>query len=239
MGHELEAELNAGNLSSWLNYLAELANRYKNNPGMCGIYILNEWQFILDSNKCHTYAVEAARTLNAINPNLLVLVHGDLVNRAGFDTYWLANPIPYPNIVYLYHDYFFQYYYYSSASGHQWTSPPADFISSYMAGNFALAKQQMEANFYGKLWKYTTTNNICLALEEFGFTLGQKPELVAGDIGYEPGAPQCMKDYLELLNKYKISWNEYAWQQGGYALANEDGSLNAAGQIWKDYLLGT
>ena len=225
MGHEFGDQLTNGNTTNWINFLSELANRYKENPGMCGIYIFNEWQFVVPLDKCHVYAVQAAQALNAINPNLLILVHGDLLHRQGIDPYWISNPIPVPNVVYVYHDYFWQHYYYDKR----------DFALSYEAGNYTVAKQQMEAYFYDKIFKYAVEYNMCIMNEEFGFS--DDPSLTPADKGYTPGFPQCMHDYLEMLNKYSIPWNEYCWWAGGYSLADDGVNLNSVGLIWHDYLV--
>jgi hypothetical protein len=47
--------------------------------------------------------------------------------------YFKTNPLPEPNIVYSAHNYY------------AWDYPYFDYAKSYGSGNFALAKQQMEA----------------------------------------------------------------------------------------------
>ena len=229
MGDEFGNDLTNGNPTNWLNFLSDLANRYKDNPGVCGIYIFNEWQFSVPLDKCHTYAVQASQTLHGINQNLLILVHGDLLNRQGIDSYWVSNPIPVPNVVYLYHDYFWQHYYYDKS----------DFALSYEVGNYALAKQQMEAYFYQYLFKYAVEKGMCIMNEESGFADGQNPDLAPGEKGYAPGSPQSIRDYFDLLNKYSIPWNYYAWLMGGYSLTDDGVNLNIVGGIWFNHLIGT
>ena len=155
-----------------------------------------------------------------------MVVEVGLPHRQGIDPYWVSNPIPVPNVVYAYHDYFWQYHYYG----------PVDFTLSYEAGNYALAKQQMEAYFYDRFFKYAVEHNMCIMNEEFGFGDGQSPDTPPGEMGYTPGALQSIYDYFEMHNKYSIPWNEYAWQMGGYGLADESGTLNLVGEIWAQYL---
>lgn len=218
MSHDLKDDQ-----AGWLSFLTELANRYKDNPGMCGIFIFNEPP--MGTATWRQWAVLGAEAVHNANPNLLIVVEVGLPNRQGIDPYWLSNPISVPNVVYAYHDYFWQYHYYG----------PVDFTLSYEAGNYALAKQQMEAYFYDRFWKYAVEHNMCIMNEEFGFGIGQEP----GEMGWNPGFPQCMHDYLELHNKYRIPWCYYAWHMGGYELTADGYNLNVVGQIWLKYLTPT
>ena len=209
----------------WLDFLAELATRYIDNPGMCGIYIYNEPQTPpYYADVWHEWANLGAQTIHNINPSLLILLHGNLwQDPSRIDPYWVTNPIPVPNVVYLYHHYFWQ----------EWWYAHRDFAESYEAGNYALAKQQMEAALYDRYWKYAVEHNLCIMNEELGFN--DPVDASPTDMGYSPGFPQCMHDYLELHNKYSIPWNEYAWFQGGYGLSDAV-NLNNVGEIWVQYL---
>jgi len=210
--------------ATWLNFLTELANRYKNNSGMCGIFIFNEPPFPpFTYDIWHQWAVLGAQAVHDANPNLLIVVEVGIGNRDGLDSYWASNPIQLPNIIYAYHNYFWQCFYYDNR----------DFALNYEAGNYALAKQQMEDYFYDNYFKYAVEYDMCIMDEEFGFNdnVGASPE----DMGYSPGFPQCMHDFLEIHNKYGIPWNEYAWHMGGYGLS--DGTdINNVGEIWVQYL---
>ncbi len=57
---------------------------------------------------------------------------------------------------------------------------------------------------------------------------------------FEPGWPQCMHDFISILNKYGCQWSELAWwpkTYGGYGLTEEYMStLSKVGEVWKDYL---
>ena len=187
MSHDLKDDQ-----ATWLSFITELANRYEDNPGMCGIFIFNEPpKPPFTDASWREWAVLGAQAVHNANPNLLIVVEVGLPNRQGIDPYWASSPIPVPNVVYCYHDYFWQYHYYG----------PVDFTLSYEAGNYALAKQQMENYFYDRFWKYAIEYDMCIMNEEFGFAEGQVSDLTSGDMGYTPGFPQCMHDYLELHNK--------------------------------------
>jgi hypothetical protein len=203
---------------------------------MCSITIWNEppWP-PFNATIWHQWAIRGAQAVNAANPNLLIIVSAGLPNQGGIDPYWASTPIPFPNVVYDYHDYFWHYYYYSSLINPIWGSPP-DFILSYQAGNYTLAKQQMETSFYDRYWKYGGEYNMCIVNEEFGFAEGNNPSLNSTDMGYDPGFPQCAIDYFALLNEYSISWNCYDWWVGGYGLTGDWITLNSVGQIWSQYL---
>ena len=223
MSHSFTTETE---IPEWLNFLTELANRYQNNSGMVGIYIYNEPPYgALD---WINWAVLGAQAVHEANPNLLILVHADRPNRNGIDDYWRNNPINVPNVVYVYHEYYWMEYYY----GHE------DFTESYVAGDYVLAKQQMEQSMYDRFFKYAVEYNMPIVLEEFGFNGGQNP---AG-IGYgnEPGWPQCQIDFMDLLEKYQIPWNEYSWwvkTDTNYGLVNFDyQTLSPVGEIWIQYL---
>ena len=207
----------------WLALLTEVANRYISNAGMCGISLFNEPQS--DVNTWRAWARLGAAAVHAANPNLLILVH----SLSGYPRYvdgdyWRQNPIGVPNVVWVYHNYFWQCYYYDKEN----------FALNYEAGNYALAKQQMEAYFYDRYFKWAVEYGMCIMNEEFGFNdnTGATP----ADKGYSPGFPQCMHDYLQLHNKYSIPWNEYAWHMGGYGLTDDGVTLNTVGEIWFEYL---
>ena len=58
---------------------------------------------------------------------------------------------------------------------------------------------------------------------------------------FEPGYPQVMRDFLQILNKYDCNWSYFAWwgatYDAGYGLTLSDMySLTERGEIWKDYL---
>jgi len=56
----------------------------------------------------------------------------------------------------------------------------------------------------------------------------------------EPGWPQCMRDFIEIMNKYNCSWSDFAWwvkTYSGYGLAEDDTTtLSKIGQVWAPYL---
>ena len=209
----------------WLALLTEVANRYISNAGMCGISLFNEPQSDVDTWRA--WARLGAEAVHNANPNLLILIHtvSGYPRYMDFD-YWRQNPIGVPNVVWVYHSYFWQYYYYDKEN----------FALNYEAGNYALAKQQMEAYFYDRHFKWAVEYDMCIMNEEFGFADGQTPNLTPGDKGYTPGAPQSIYDYFELHNKYGIPWCYYAWHMGGYSLTDDGVILNLVGEIWAKYL---
>ena len=84
MGHEFADDLKNDNPTNWINWLSELANRYKENPGMCGIYVFNEISFSeVPVDKQRIYQYQACQALHVINPNLLLVVDAARVNNQG------------------------------------------------------------------------------------------------------------------------------------------------------------
>jgi hypothetical protein len=228
MGNEFLTDA-PDNPTPWLNFLTEIANRYKDNPGMCGISIWNEVPLTeIGYNTWYTWANLAAEAINDANPNLLILVRAYHPNRQGIDPHWADNPIQVPNVVYYYHSYYWHYYYY----GHE------DFAESYAAGNYTLAKQQMEQTFYDRFWKYAVEHDMPIMCEEFGFNGGLSP--AGKGYGNEPGWPRCQIDFMDLHEKYQIPWNQYDWwvkTDENYGLAEDDyHTLSGVGEIWSQYL---
>jgi len=230
MGHEFAVDV-PNNPTPWLNFITELTNRYKDNPGMCGIYIFNEPPSPpFTAETWRQWAVLGAQAVHDVNPNLLISVHGNIwSDTSSIDPYWVSNLIPVPNVVYVFHYYYWQEYYYAHR----------DFAKSYATGNYTLAKQQMEQSLYDRYFKYAVEYNISIMLEEFGFNGGLNP--AGKGYGNEPGWPQCQYDFMDLLTKYQIPWNEYSWwvrTDTNYGLA--DGSdyytLSSVGEIWAQYL---
>lgn len=220
MSHELVE----GMKETWKDFLVELALRYKNNKGVYGIYIYNEPQ--INNDEWRIWVREGVNALKQANPDIIPLVHASTGYPRTIEIdYWLDKPELH-QVQWVYHNYFWQYGYYGRA----------DFFMSYENGDYELAKQQMETEYYNSYFKIAVDNNICVQNEEFGF--GYTPDKVLGDMGYTPAFPQCMRDYIELHNKYSITWNEYAWYQGGYAIADLN-ILNEVGEIWAQYLTPT
>jgi hypothetical protein len=239
MGQDFRYDI-PDNPTPWLNFITELANRYKNNPGMCGIYIWNEPPLgLFGFDNWYHWATLGVEALHDVNPNLLKLIDADLPNRNGIDEHWVDNPMQTPNVVYTFHDYYWKNYYYNKR----------DYTLSYKAGDYALAKQQMEVSMYDRFFKYAVEHDLCIILEEFGFNGGLNPaefclngELNLEGVGYgnEPGWPRCMIDYMDLLKKYEIPWNQFNWWvkiDENYGLARSDYyTLSDVGEIWQQYL---
>ena len=220
--------------TGWIAFIMELVNRYKDNPRMYGIAIWNEPPLgILGINRWYSWVVQAAEAINAVNSNLLILVNSGLPNRKGIDTHWVDNPVSVPNVVYYFHDYFWQHFYYN-------TPIIDDFALKYNEGDFETAKILMEEQYYNRFFKYAVENDMCIVHDEFGFNGGLNP--ANKGYGNEPGWSQCQIDYMDMLEKYEIPWNQYSWwvkTEQNYGLAEESDyyTLSPVGEIWARYLL--
>ena len=228
MGHEYAGELNADNPTNWLNYLSDLANRYINNPGMCGIYVFNEITLSgVTQDRIRNYHYQAAQMLHAINPNLLIVIDANPIGGWGIDSWWITHQLP--QVVYSWHQYPWQDYYYAHSQ----------FATEYANGNYATAKQLWEQVLYDRYFKYSQEHNMCLMCEEFGFN--DDSTLNPGDKYWNPGWPQIQHDFIGLLNKYGHSWNQYCWWKNtgeNYGLAEDSDyyTLSPVGEVWAQYL---
>lgn len=230
MGHEFASDLKNDNPTNWLNFLKELANRYISNPGMCGIYVFNEIHLSgMPVNEQRFYQLQAVQELHSINPHLLVVVTTDRAGNQGFDSWWLNQTQP--NIVHSWHQYPWQDYYYAD--------PPCPHAQAYADGNYTLARQLYESYLYDRFFKYSEEYDICMMCEEFGFN--DNSTLKVGDKYWNPGWPQIQIDFMNFLEKYGHSWNQYCWwiyDGANYGLANVSDyyTLSPVGKILAQYL---
>lgn len=215
--------------SNLVAFLEELVTRYAANPGMCGVAVWNEPpKGVLTFDKWRAWARTAAAAIHAASPDALIWIEAGLPNRRGLDPYWRDNPAPTPNVVLYYHDYFWMHYFYNQDA----------FALSYAAGDFEKALEEMEQTLFDRFFKYAVEDGLCICCDEFGFNGGLSP---AGNPGAEPGWPQCQVDYLNLLSKYEIPWNQYSWwvktvQNYGLAEESDFYTLSPVGKIWRQYL---
>jgi hypothetical protein len=296
---------------AWIDWLINnLVTPNLNNPGVAGIYIMNEPKYEkfggtdLGGGVTSGYwnaVKEVCKQIHAVNPNLLMVVHADMYNQAGFCPVLRTDPIPTPNVVYTWH------YYYQYASVFDpylgWMTGVLDpdwqelvnrgqpFYQSYHFGNYTKARQEFEQWLYDKFLWVPTELNLTIINDEFSFSgntehyvgyracpvcleanggvpqfnvtfwlvyqtldapYGNPVNQPYPDVTYcpvcgeplprpredfEPGWPQCMHDFLQILNKYDCNWSYYCWKGDGGGLCKPDmTTLSPQGEIWKDYL---
>lgn len=205
----------------WIAWLVEVVDRYKDNPTVVGIDIINESQAAHWGSVEAYYSamLEAAQAVHNANPNILIIIETGIQQHprwSRFDQYLIDNPIhaQVPNVVYSFHRYYFQEYIYRSyayptPSGPMFP-PELDFPASYKNGNYTLAKQQMEQVWYNELF-YVLDKGYPLWYGEFGFGGGYVRGLV-GEV--EPAWDTVLNDVLQLCNKYGVGWSYYGWSWG-------------------------
>jgi len=310
---------------AWIDWLINnLVRPNLNNSGVAGIYIMNEPPYgafggtDLGGGITSGYwnaVKECCRQIHEINPNLLLIVHANMVNAAGFCPILRTDPIPTPNVIYTWH----WYYVYAPAFDPYmgWMTGILDptyqyladlgmpYYQSYYLRNYKLARQQFEQLLYDRFMWVPTELNLPIVNDEFAFSGNSEhyvsyracPDCLAANGGvakagvtfwrivdtlvspggetvgshgewdgtpdyqfptvtycprcgkalprpreyFEPGWPQVMHDFLQILNKYDCNWSYYAWwgarYNGGYGLVQSDmNSLTERGEIWAQYL---
>lgn len=303
------------NTQAWANWLIDnLVTPNLINPGVAGIYIWNEPRYgrwggtDLGGGVTSGYwnaVKQVCQAIYNVNPNLLMVVHADMYNAAGFSPILRTDPISTPNVVYTWHYYYVYAPMFDPYMG--WMTGILDptyqyladkgmpFYQSYYLGNYAKARQEFEQFLYDRFMWVPTELNLSIVNDEFAFSgngehfssyractvcleaNGGVPQngvtfwIVAHTLAspgganatapypsitycpicgapiprpreeFEPGWPQVMHDFLQILNKYNSNWSYYAWWGAkydiGYGLCMSDGySLTERGEIWKDYL---
>ena len=288
-------------LADWI--VNNLVDRYKDNPGVVAIYVINEPHFHewggtdyggnVTSGYWNAMKVVCQR-IHEVNPNLLMIVHADMINEGGFCPVLRTDPIPTPNVVYTWHYYYAYLPAFNPYLG--WMSGVLDpdyqelvnrgrpYYQSYYTGNYTKARQEFEQYLYDRFLWVATELNLPVINDEYGWTGDEEPyfswractecgwhghvtetldehgSLVSGrpypDVTYcptcreaiprprehpEPGWPQPMHDFHQILNKYETHWSYYAWWSKTYAgyglsIGNDMWSLSKTGEVWKDYL---
>jgi endo-1,4-beta-mannosidase len=177
----------------WLDWVKMLAGRWKEYTAMIGFQIWAEpaWGTETDyevlMQKWSAFSLANARAIHSINPNALVFVVG-----AGYyahkevPDYYVDNPLPEPNIVYAWQDYYM----------HQ-----SDLISAYNTQNYTYARQKMEEWFINKAFKMNFAPTM---LTEFGFSKSRPTQ----DWNVELHAIQ---DWYDIQRKYQQSWTQWVW----------------------------
>ena len=178
---------------AWIDWLINnLVTPNLGNPGVAGIYIMNEPKYgnfggtDLGGGVTSGYwdaVKEACRQIHAVNPNLLIVVHAD--THEGFCPVLRTDPIPTPNVVYTWH----YYYVYTPAFDPYmgWMTGVLDptyqylankgmpFFQSYYYGNYVKARQEFEQWLYDSYLWVPTELNLPIVNDEFAFTGNDEP----------------------------------------------------------------
>lgn len=180
---------------AWANWIAEnLVEPFLDNSRVVGVYIMNEPPYAqfggddlgggVTSGYWEAVKHVCAR-VHEVNPNLLVIAHGDMLHGRGFSPVLETDPIPTPNIVYTWH------YYYSYCPAfnpyYPWGSLDPDptyedckergqpYYQYYGNGDYVLGRGSLEQVTYNKFIRFSTELNIPIILDEFGFNGDEMP----------------------------------------------------------------
>ena len=183
------------NTQAWADWIINnIVIPFKNNPGVCGVYIFNEPPYSAWggtdlggglTSGYWTAVKEVCRQIYEANPNFLMVVHADMPNDAGFCSILRTDPIPVPNVIYTWH------YYYSYGVAFNpylgWMTGVLDpnyqelvnrgqpYYQSYYLGNYTKARQEFEQLLYDKFMWVPTELNLAIINDEYGWTGDEEP----------------------------------------------------------------
>ena len=180
---------------AWINWLLNnIVIPFKDNPGVCGVYIFNEpgygaWGGTnLGGGVTSGYwnaVKQVCQAIYAANPNLLVVVHADMANQDGFCPVLRTDPIPTPNVLYTWHYYYVYGPEFNPYLG--WMSGVLDpsyqelvnrghpYYQSYYYGNYTKARQEFEQYLYDRFMWVPTELNLPIINDEYGWTGDEEP----------------------------------------------------------------
>lgn len=199
-----------------ITFWKEVAQRYANNPSCAGYSI---WPATFPTSGYtvetltalwHPLALRIAREIHAINPNVLVFVPDVGPSQIrGF----AVSPLDEPNIVYDIH----RYYYNAIASG-------TSYATSYVNGNFALAKQQLEWVYKPLFLDFAMSYPVVMT--EMGSRL------------VDPNWDIEAQDECELLARYGVGHIQHVWypvelNEFGLTVQADWLTLSPLGEVWK------
>lgn len=181
-------------LANWI--ISNLVNRYKDNPRVAAIYVINEPHFHttdwggseIDPGITTGYwdAMKlVCQRIHEANPNLLMIVHADMQGERGFSSVLRTDPIPTPNVIYTWH----YYYVYAPAFNPYlgWMSGVLDpnyqelvnrgfpYYQSYYLGDYTKARQEFEQSLYNRFMWVASELNLPVINDEYGWTGDEEP----------------------------------------------------------------
>jgi aryl-phospho-beta-D-glucosidase BglC (GH1 family) len=214
---------------SWIDWLEFYADRYKDDPLVCGINIFNEPCQNIPAgytreaffNLWRNDALMAAQAIHSINPNLLVFVWGMFWGETLED--WSNNPLDEPNIVYCF-------------TRHMEFDGSEQYYNYYVTGDYERGRQEFI--------ELCARNDIFTMLD-LGYPIdlmewgSQNPDYP----NHEDAYLAWMEDALEILNESEIGF--HYWDFSGYdpydgcLLRHDDWlTLSTRGEIWAQYCRG-
>lgn len=205
-------------LPLYWSFWQEIAERWKDQPAMMGVQLVNEPRDFFNDYPYHGYwwdlCLEAARKIHAVNPNLLILVASTdrTVNNTTLDAQmadagykvvsdqFVLNPLPEPNIVYVFHSHL--------NWKEEWAGgADMDFWRSFANGDNEMGMKLYENFLYRIAFRANAEYNLPIMNCEFNVKQYRIDT-------YEKVPYNCtlvLKDLLELMNKYSCHWMWWGW----------------------------
>jgi hypothetical protein len=210
-------------LTEWEAFMVALAQRYVNESTVVGFDMLNEpgSEGYADLSVWRANVMEVIRAIHAVDPSYLCFVEplrsGTVI---GAMDDFKNNPLPEPNIVYSAHNYY------------EWDYPWIDYAKNYGSGNFDVARQQLEQEYYAR-WINMIEANLPVINMETG---------VYRDNSTNPNWDVWENDSLTLYEKYKVSACWYPFDPDRQdstlvsLLAADRETLTSVGTIWASHM---
>ena len=217
--------------SGWIDFLVELATRYKDYPNVW-ICPMNEPPATV--TEWRNAVSQAIQGIRSVAPNIMILVQPSTATWNPVDDF-SGNLLPFPNIVYGYH-----HYYYAdlgSLAGYDW--PPNPYAQAYHNGRLEEAKALLEQKLVNECFRLMD-EGVPVVVDEFGVDTGD-------DENPRPNWDVEIKDLYEIMNKYKVPFAQWAWHGEwdinpdpnrrikNTMLYGDCSKLNILGELFVDY----
>ncbi|OGV95557.1 hypothetical protein A2W24_06695 [Microgenomates group bacterium RBG_16_45_19] len=206
--------------ASWLDMWKLLVARYKDNPTVIGVDLMNEPYSISilhgsvtpdPQGAWEAIAENAVNELRPLNPNLLFMIEGwgPRTNPSWRDLPFLQQP----NTIYSDHIYY--------------TGRTYDWATAYQSGNFAQGRTLFQS----------------MVSDRYGRYLNAGVPVWIGEVGFlttDPGWETQMRDELEILEGFRIDYSVFVYGVSrwnlSYDIVNSTYTLTAVGQIVSERL---
>lgn len=214
-----------------LDFWDLIATRFRNQPAVLYSIFNEPWIGNYSRSNLTTawyeLALIIARNIHAINSEALILVgtvSGDKKRMLYFD----EHPLPEPNIVYVWHDY------YANDLYKQYRR--FQYALDYSDGNLSVARVELE-QFIQDAALFMLDLDLPVIMEEMGATPAFFDRRDTKEYYPVPYWDVEIQDRYAIYDKYKLTWIQWIWQRDtltkdGFGLLGDDGvTLNPRGEL--------